>query len=65
MELVDRASGRELQYTLVSASTADAAAGKLSIDSPVGRVLVGASRGNVVDVRTPKGKRTLEVVSVG
>ena len=64
VELVDRASGRELQYTLVSAVDADAAAGKLSIDSPVGRVLVGASRGNVVDVRTPKGKRTLEVVSV-
>jgi transcription elongation factor GreA len=65
VELVDRPSGRELRYTLVSAVDADAAAGKLSIDSPVGRVLQGRARGDVVEVKTPKGTRTLEVVSVG
>jgi transcription elongation factor GreA len=65
VELVDRASGRELRYTLVSAVDADAAAGKLSIDSPVGRVLQGRTSGDVVEVKTPKGTRTLEVVSVG
>jgi len=65
IELVDRPSGRELRYTLVSAVDADAAAGKLSIDSPVGRVLQGRARGDVVEVKTPKGTRTLEVVSVG
>ena len=65
VELVDRASGRELRYTLVSAVDADAAAGKLSIDSPVGRVLQGRASGDVVEVKTPKGTRTLEVVSVG
>ena len=43
---------------------ADAAAGRLSIDSPVGRVLVGARAGDVVEVPTPKGTRTLEVVSL-
>ena len=65
VELVDRASDRELRYTLVSAVEADAAAGKLSIDSPVGRVLQGRTSGDVVEVKTPKGTRTLEVVSVG
>ena len=65
VELVDRASDRELRYTLVSAVDADAAAGKLSIDSPVGRVLQGRTSGDVVEVKTPKGTRTLEVVSVG
>ena len=65
VELVDRASGRELRYTLVSAVDADAAAGKLSIDSPVGQVLLGRARGDVVEVKTPKGTRTLEVVAVG
>jgi transcription elongation factor GreA len=65
VELVDRASDRELRYTLVSAVDADAAAGKLSIDSPVGRVLQGMTSGDVVEVKTPKGTRTLEVVSVG
>ena len=62
--LIDRGPGRELRYTLVSSVDADAAAGRLSIDSPVGRVLVGARAGDVVEVPTPKGTRTLEVVTV-
>jgi transcription elongation factor GreA len=64
VQLVDRTSGRELRYTLVSAVDADAAAGKLSLDSPVGQVLLGAARGDVVEVKTPKGTRTLEVLAV-
>jgi transcription elongation factor GreA len=62
--LLDRGRGRELRYTLASSVDADAAAGRLSIDSPVGRVLVGKRAGDVVEVPTPKGTRTLEVVSV-
>ena len=64
LKLVDRGTGRELRYTLASSVDADAAAGRLSIDSPVGRVLVGARAGDVVEVPTPKGTRTLEVVSL-
>src|ERR1044072_6974079 len=43
--LTDRASGKELRYTLVSAVDADAAGGKLSIESPVGQALVGHRAG--------------------
>jgi transcription elongation factor GreA len=64
VRLLDRGSGREVGYTLVSAVDADAAAGRLSVDSPVGSVLVGSRRGDVVEVPTPKGGRTLEVLSV-
>jgi transcription elongation factor GreA len=62
--LTDRGSGKELRYTLVSAVDADAAAGKLSIESPVGQALTGRRAGDVVDITTPKGTRTLEVVSI-
>ena len=62
--LADRESGRELRYTLVSAVDADAAEGKLSFESPVGQALVGAKAGDVVELRTPRGARTLEVVSI-
>ena len=62
--LADRESGRELRYTLVSAVDADAASGKLSFESPVGQALVGAKAGDVVELRTPRGARTLEVVSI-
>jgi transcription elongation factor GreA len=63
--VIDEASGRELGYTLVAAVSADPAAGKLSIDSPVGKALTGAREGDVVSVGTPKGDRRLKVTSVG
>jgi transcription elongation factor GreA len=64
LTLRDRSSGRELHYTLVSAVDADAAAGKLSMESPVGRTLLGSRRGDVVEIVTPKGTRTLEVLTI-
>ncbi len=64
VELTDRTTGRELRYTLVSAVDADAAQGKLSLESPVAQALVGARTGDVIEIPTPKGTRTLEVTSI-
>jgi len=64
VQLQDRANGRALSYTLVSAVDADAAQGKLSVESPVAQALVGARAGDVVEIPTPKGTRTLEVKSI-
>jgi len=64
IEVADRASGKHRTYTLVSAVDADAAAGRLSVESPVAQALVGAHAGDVVEIRTPKGTRTLEVISI-
>jgi len=64
VELSDRDSGKQTTYTLVSAVDADAAAGRLSVESPVGQALVGARAGDVIEIPTPKGKRTLEVVAI-
>jgi transcription elongation factor GreA len=64
VELADRGSGKTLTYTLVSAVDADAAAGRLSVESPVARALVGARAGDVVEIPTPRGTRTLEVISI-
>jgi transcription elongation factor GreA len=60
----DRDGGKQTTYTLVSAVDADAAAGRLSVESPVAQALVGARAGDVVEIRTPKGMRTLEVISI-
>lgn len=65
VSVLDEASGRELSYTLVAAVSADAAGGRLSIESPVGRALVGARVGDVVAVATPKGDRRLRITAVG
>ena len=63
--VVDEARGRESVYTLVPATEADAATGKVSFQSPVGRALDGARPGDVVTVPTPKGERRLTVRSIG
>ncbi len=36
----------------------------VSVESPVARALVGARAGDVVEIPTPKGTRTLEVISI-
>jgi transcription elongation factor GreA len=64
VEVADRDSGKRSTYTLVSAVDADAAAGRLSVESPVAQALVGARAGDVVEIPTPKGTRTLEVISI-
>jgi transcription elongation factor GreA len=64
VSVLDQDSGRALSYTLVATVSADAAAGKLSVDSPVARALIGARVGDVVSVSTPKGARQLEVTAV-
>ena len=60
----DLDSGREATHVLVSASESDPASGKLSIDSPLGRALAGARRGDEVAFEAPKGRRRLEVVTL-
>ena len=64
VDLRDRGSGKDLRYTLVSAVDADAAAGKLSVESPVAKALLGARAGDVVEIPTPRGTRTLEVTAI-
>jgi transcription elongation factor GreA len=62
--VVDEERGRESVYTLAAATEADAAAGHVSFQSPVGRALDGARVGDVVVVPTPKGERRLVVRSI-
>ena len=65
VEVVDEASGRPVEYTLVGEAEADVGKGLLSSDSPVGRALIGARPGDVVKVPTPRGSRELRVARLG
>jgi transcription elongation GreA/GreB family factor len=58
------ADGEEEEYTVVGSAEADVAHGLISIDSPVGRALLGHRRGDALDVRTPGGIRRLTIVDV-
>jgi transcription elongation factor GreA len=63
--VVDDASGRELEFTLVGATEADLKTGRLSAESPVARALVGSRAGETVTVETPGGQRSYSVKRVG
>jgi transcription elongation factor GreA len=63
--VVDDASGRELEFTLVGPTEADLKTGRLSAESPVARALVGARAGDTVTVETPGGQRSYSVKRVG
>jgi transcription elongation factor GreA len=60
-EVLDESSGKVNTWTLVGATEADFAKGKLSIESPVGQALRDTAVGEAVSVETPRGEKTYRV----
>lgn len=63
-EVVDDASGKVHTWTLVGPTEADLAAGRVSVESPVGRALRDRDTGESVTVETPGGERVFRVRAV-
>jgi transcription elongation factor GreA len=53
-----------MEYTLVAENEADLKAKKISIDSPIGKGLLGKKQGDIADVQTPNGIIKFEVVEI-
>jgi transcription elongation factor GreA len=62
--ILNKNVGKEMKYTLVSANEADFAAGKISVDSPIGKALMGREIGETVNVDVPAGELELEVKNI-
>ncbi|WP_428236924.1 transcription elongation factor GreA [Gracilimonas sp.] len=62
--ILNKKMGKEMKYTLVSPNEADFAAGKISVDSPIGQALMGREIGETVEVDVPAGKLELEVKNI-
>lgn len=60
--LADGDTGDKVVYQIVGDHEAEPKNGKISISSPVARALIGKSEGDEVQVRTPTGIRTLEIL---
>jgi transcription elongation factor GreA len=60
-EVIDEASGTVYTWTIVGATEADLANGKLSAESPVADALLGHAPGDAVDVETPRGPRKYRI----
>ena len=56
--------GATVSYTLVAEQEADLMAGKISVKSPIGKGLLGKEIGDKVDITTPGGKITFEILNI-
>jgi transcription elongation factor GreA len=64
VRLRDLAAGSAHEYELVGTLESDVVNGRVSVEAPVGRALVGRLPGDRVDVETPRGILELEVLDV-
>ncbi|PWH11071.1 transcription elongation factor GreA [Bacteroidetes bacterium SCGC AAA795-G10] len=64
VEVINKANDAQMKYTLVAQSEADLKSGKISVDSPIGKGLLGKKVGDVVNITVPNGSIELEIVSI-
>jgi len=64
VKLVDEDTEQEKIYQIVGDPEADVKSGRVSISSPVARALIGKGVGDTVEVTTPAGGKSYEIVEV-
>ena len=64
VRLLDMKRNRELEYTIVGSTEADAVCGKISDRSPIGSAIIGAGVGEVVTVTTPGGEVDFKILEI-
>ncbi|MGL6187968.1 MAG: transcription elongation factor GreA [Holosporales bacterium] len=62
--LIDEETEDKIVYQIVGEDEADIKAGRLSIDAPLARSLVGKIQGDVLEVVTPRGHKSYEILGV-
>ncbi|WP_189519911.1 transcription elongation factor GreA [Kushneria pakistanensis] len=64
VRLLNLDTDEEVAYRIVGEDEANIKSGKISVNSPIARALVGKSEGDVVNVRTPGGDVEYEIDTV-
>lgn len=64
VRVVDEDTEEESQYQIVGDHEADVKEGRIAISSPIARALIGKETGDSVDVNTPGGGRSYEILEV-
>ncbi|RKE98533.1 transcription elongation factor GreA [Ichthyenterobacterium magnum] len=64
VRIKNQANDMEMTYTLVADGEADLATGRLSVNSPIGKGLLGKSVGEVAEVQVPNGVIKFDVLEI-
>ena len=64
VKIKNKTNGAEMDYKLVAQSEADLKAGKISVDSPIGKGLLGKKVGEIAEVQVPSGTMKFEILEI-
>lgn len=64
VKIKNQTNGMEVKYKLVAQSEADLKAGKISVDSPIGKGLLGKKVGDMAEVQVPNGILKFEILEI-
>jgi len=64
LDLEDQESGDAVTYQIVGEDEADIKGGKISVNSPIARALIGKYAGDIAQVQAPGGIREYEVIDI-
>ncbi|HZW77293.1 MAG TPA: transcription elongation factor GreA [Flavobacteriaceae bacterium] len=64
VRIKNQANGMEMKYKLVAQSEADLKAGKISVDSPIGKGLLGKKEGEVAEIQVPNGLLKFDILEI-
>lgn len=64
VKIRNQTNGMEMNYTLVADGEADLASGKISVNSPIGKGLLGKTVGDVADIQVPNGILKFDILEI-
>ncbi|MCA0131514.1 transcription elongation factor GreA [Winogradskyella alexanderae] len=64
VKIKNQLNGMEMTYTLVAESEADLASGKISVNSPIGKGLLGKSVGDIAEIQVPSGIMKFDILEI-
>ena len=64
VKILNLSFNKEFQYTIVSEEESDLQSGKISVQSPIGKGLLGKEKGQTVSIDVPSGELKLKIIDI-
>ena len=64
VKIKNQTNGMEITYILVADGEADLASGKISVNSPIGKGLLGKSVGDIAEIKVPNGVIKFDILEI-